>query len=311
MGDMAEKPVIKNRKLLGNALLTLTAFIWGMAFAFQRVGMDVIEPLTFTAVRMALAAVVVGVFAAVITRRERNASPATPPAERKTQRSRELIGGFCCGCFLAAANSVQQIGLIYTTAGKAGFITAMYMLLVPLLSFVLFRRRISRRVWLAVAVGVAGMYLLCVNEAFRLTRGDALMCLSALLFCGHILCCDHFSPCGNPVRISAVQFATVTVITAVIAMLTEEPTWDKIRSAAVPILYCGVVSAGIGYTLQMVAQKFTDPSIAALLMSLESVFAVIGGALLLGERMTGRELLGCAVMFLAILLVQIPVRRTQ
>ncbi len=293
------------QRSLGNLLLLLTAIIWGMAFAFQRAGMDYIGPLTFTAVRMACAAVVVGAVAIAATLRKRRTQPL-PPETVKAIRRREVTGGICCGCFLTAANTVQQTGLLYTTAGKAGFITALYILLVPLVSFLFFRKKIHRRIWLAVALGILGLYLLCVNESLRLTRGDALMCLSALLFCGHILCCDHFAPRGNPVRISAIQFLTVTVLSGVLALFLEKPTWAGILTAAVPILYCGVVSAGIGYTLQMTAQKVTDPSIASLLMSLESVFAVLGGALILHERMTGRELLGCAVMFAAILLAQVP-----
>ena len=205
----------------------------------------------------------------------------------------------------AAASIFQQMGIVYTTAGKAGFITAMYMLLVPVIGTVFFHKRNSWIVWLAVLIGVAGMYLLCMTEGFRLTRGDTLVCICALLFSGHILCCDHFVQLGDPIRISAIQFAACTVLSAIAAVILEQPTWDKIVSAAIPILYCGLISGGLGYTLQIVAQKFTDPTIASLLMSLESVFAVIAGALLLGERMSVRELMGCVVMFAAIVLVQI------
>jgi drug/metabolite transporter (DMT)-like permease len=161
-------------------------------------------------------------------------------------------------------------------------------------------------VWLAVFLGVTGMYLLCVKEDFTLTRGDILVCICALMFSGHILCCDYFVKLASAVELAAIQFATAAVVSAVIAAVTENPTRAGIMAAAVPILYCGVVSGGIGYTLQIVAQKFTDPTIASLLMSLESVFAVIAGAVLLGEQMSSRELLGCAAMFAATVLVQIP-----
>ena len=144
-----------------------------------------------------------------------------------------------------------------------------------------------------------------MTEGFYLTRGDTLVCICALLFSGHILCCDHFVQFGNPVRISAIQFAACTVISAAAAVILEQPTPEKIASAAIPILYCGLISGGLGYTLQIVAQKFTDPTIASLLMSLESVFAVIAGALILHERMSPREVVGCVVMFAAIVLVQI------
>ena len=294
-----------NKRMLGNALLILTAMIWGTAFVFQRVGMESIEPITFNAARMALAAVAVGAVSAmpIASEKERLASYSAQQCAR--YRRDTIVGGICCGAFLAAASIFQQMGVVYTTAGKAGFITAMYMLLVPVINFVFFKKRNSWIVWLAVLLGVVGMYLLCMTEGFSLGRGDTLVCICAVLFSGHILCCDHFVKLGNPIRISAIQFASCTVISAVAALILEQPGVAKIVSAAIPILYCGIVSGGIGYTLQIIAQKFTDPTVASLLMSLESVFAVIAGALLLGERMTSRELLGCAIMFAAIVLVQI------
>ncbi len=294
---------MQNRKLLGNLLLTLTALIWGTAFVFQRVGMDSIEPITFTAARFWLAAAAVGAVALVNAKREQHDRTAEEAAGRKHDT---LIGGICCGIFLGTASVFQQMGLVYTTAGKAGFITAMYILIVPVLGFVLFRRKNSWLVWLAVAIGVVGMYLLCVNEGFSLTHGDTLVVICAVLFSGHILCCDHFVQRGDPIGISAIQFLTTAVLTTVVSFLAEQPTWEKVISAALPILYCGLISGGVGYTLQIVAQKFTDPTIASLLMSLESVFAVIAGALLLHETMSTRELVGCIVMFAAIILVQIP-----
>ena len=293
---------MKNKKLLGNILLTLTAIIWGCAFVAQRVGMESIEPFTFTAARMALAAAAVGPVALLKGRREMRRSPEA----QRSSRSSTVIGGLCCGSFLAAASLFQQAGVVYTTAGKAGFITALYMLLVPILHFLLFRKKNRWHVWLAVLIGLIGMYLLCLTESFRLTRGDALVCVCALLFSGHILCCDHFARTCDPVRVSAIQFLTAAVISAVLAFLTEEPSLGKLSSAAIPILYCGLLSGGLGYTLQIVAQRFTDPTIASLLMSLESVFAVLAGALLLHERMSARELAGCVVLFAAIVLVQIP-----
>ncbi len=294
------QPKNARRRLLGNGLLTLTALIWGTAFVAQRVGMDSIEPLTFTASRMALAAVAVGLLAVLMGKRQ----GAGTDAAQVNRNS--LLGGLCCGFFLATATIFQQMGLVTTTAGKAGFITALYMLLVPIFGFVLFRRKNTWLVWLAVLIGVAGMYLLCVNEGFSLTRGDAMCCICAVLFSGHILCCDHFAPKADPIRMSAIQFAVAAVLSGIAAFIAEQPSWDKVASAAVPILYCGLMSGGVGYTLQIIAQCWTDPTIASLLMSLESVFALLGGAVLLGERLSGREMLGCAIMFLAIVLVQIP-----
>jgi drug/metabolite transporter (DMT)-like permease len=233
----------------------------------------------------------------------------SPAGTQKTDRKQTILGGICCGFFLVSATIFQQIGIVYTTAGKAGFITAMYMLLVPVVNFVLFGKKNTWLVWLAVLIGVAGMYLLCITEGFSLTKGDALVCICAVLFTGHILCIDYFVRTCNPVEISAVQFFTAAVVATTAAFLAETPTWEKIAAAAIPILYCGLVSGGIGYTLQIVAQKFTDPTVASLLLSMEAVFAVLSGALLLNERMSGRELAGCAVMFIAILLVQVPLPR--
>ena len=297
---------MNNKKMLGNALLLLTAIIWGTAFVGQRVGMDSIEPLTFSSARMVLAAVSVGIVAFIFDMKDRNKPCPRTPEEQKAYAKNTWIGGICCGVCLTAASAFQQMGIVYTTAGKAGFITAMYMLLVPIINFVVFKKKNTWLVWLAVLVGVAGMYLLCMNEGFSLTHGDTLVCICALFFSFHILCCDHFVQLGNPIKISCLQFATVAVLSGIIAFITEEPTWAKLTSAIIPILYCGIMSAGVGYTLQIVAQKFTDPTIASLLMSLESVFAVIAGALLLHETMSTRELAGCIIMFAAIVMVQIP-----
>ena len=292
---------MKNRKMLGNVLLLITAMIWGTAFVFQRVGMESIEPVTFTSARMWLAALTAGTASLFLAKKG-----AANAGDKAAGRRDTVLGGVCCGLFLAAASMFQQAGIVTTTAGKAGFITALYILLVPVLNLVLFKKNSGLHVWLAIAAGVFGMYLLCMKEGFRLTRGDSLVCVCAFLFSGHILCCDYFARRADPVRLAAIQFVTVALVSGVIALIFEEPTWEKIRAALLPILYCGVVSGGVGYTLQMVAQGFTDPTVASLLMSLESVFAALAGALLLHERMTGRELLGCAIMFIAIILVQLP-----
>ncbi|MBR4288752.1 MAG: DMT family transporter [Clostridia bacterium] len=294
---------MKNKSLLGNTLLFLTAIIWGTAFVGQRVGMESIEPITFNAARMTLSAVMIGALAIVLAKKNRS---SRSPEEERSFRKNTVLGGVFCGIFLAAASIFQQMGLVYTSAGKAGFITAMYMLFVPIIHFLLFRKKNSLFVWLAVLMGLAGMYLLCVTEKLSLTFGDGLVLVCAVLFSGHILCCDHFAPLGDAISISAIQFLTASVISWVFAFLTETPTTEKILSAVIPIIYCGVMSGGVGYTLQIVAQKYTDPTVASLLMSLESVFAVIAGVFFLDETMSIRETVGCIVMFAAIVLVQIP-----
>lgn len=299
---------MNKRKMTGNLLLLFTAMIWGTSFVFQRVGMDNIGPITFSAARMVLSAVAVSAVAFLPELFTKKGSPKNGEDEVLIKRN-TLRGGVLCGVFLAGGTLLQQIGVVYTTAGKAGFITAMYMLLVPVVNFLLFKKKNNLRVWLAVMIGVFGMYLLCVTEGFNLTLGDTLICLCAFMFCGHILCCDHYAPQGDAVKISAIQFIVSAIICTVFAFAMEEPAWEQIVSAATPIFYCGLISGGLGFTLQIVAQKFTDPTIASLLMSLESVFAVLAGALLLGERMSGRELLGCIVMFAAIVLVQLPEKK--
>ena len=297
--NMGLAHTVKHRKLLGNGLLLLTALIWGTAFAFQRAGMDSIEPITFNAARMALAAVAVG-FVAFLTR-DRTA--------RASRTGTTVVGGICCGVFLFLGSVFQQMGLVYTTAGKAGFITAMYILLVPVIGVAMLGKKSSWLVWVAVLLGVVGMYFLCMVGEFGLSRGDLLLCVCAVFFSCHILCCDYFVRRGNPICISAIQFATVTVASAVAALVAERPSMEKLVSAAIPIVYCGIVSGGIGYTLQMIAQKYTEPTVASLLMSMESVFAVIAGAVLLHEHLSARELSGCVIMFVAIVLVQVPLPR--
>ena len=252
---------MNNKKMLGNLLLLLTAMIWGTAFVFQRVGMDSIEPITFNAARMALAAVMVGALAFGLRQRhskgvprQSDAGASVPGTEVNVTRQAEESdlpwshtwkGGICCGLFLTAGSVFQQMGVVYTTAGKAGFITAMYMLLVPILNFLLFKKKNSWLVWLAVFLGVGGMYLLCVKEDFTLTRGDILVCICALMFSGHILCCDYFVKLASAVELAAIQFATAAVVSAVIAAFTENPDRAGRVAATVQIVDRGVAERTI------------------------------------------------------------------
>ena len=299
-----------DRRLLGNLLLLLTAMIWGTAFVFQRVGMENIEPFTFTSARSVLSFIVVFPVLLVTSRQAAAKAPARKDEawlkERREVRRHTLIGGLVCGTFLSIASLFQQVGMVETSAGKSGFITAMYMLIVPVVSAVVFRKKHPLLVWIAVAAGVAGLYLLCVTDSLTFVKSDILVFMCAVFFSGQILSVDHFVRRGDPVMLSLIQFLTTAVIAGVLALIAEHPTKEKLIAAAIPILYCGVMSGGVGYTLQIVAQKFTEPTVASLLMSLESVFAVSAGALILGEKMTRREGIGCFVMFIAIILVQIP-----
>ncbi len=298
-----------NKRLLGNGLLLLATMIWGTSFAIQRTGMEYVEPVTFTAARMFLATAAVGLVAWFI-RQKKGGSAPSQTQERQNGRN-TVIGGIWCGIFLAFGTVLQQMGLVYTSAGKAGFITVMYMLLVPVFGFVLLGKKSSWLVLAAVLLGLVGMYFLCISGEFRLQTGDLLVFACAVFYAGHILCVDHYAPQTDPIALSAVQFAAVTALATVAAFVMEEPAIEKLIPALWPIVYSGFVSAGIGFTLQTVAQKYTEPATASLLMSMEAVFAVIAGALMLHEHMTARELCGCAIMFAAVVMVQIPVMRKK
>lgn len=305
---------MKTSKVFGNLILLLTSIIWGLAFVFQRTGMDNVGPITFNGVRMASASVFLVILSILFDLKKRRGAQAETQNDAETAKKRKratLVGGLLCGFFLTVSSLAQQMGMVHTTAGKAGFITAMYMLIVPIVNLILFKKKTSRTVWCAIALGIVGMYLLCVKENFTLTSGDALILLCALLFSGHILCCDKYAPICDPIKLSAIQFTVAAVVCLILAFIFETPTASGIISAAVPILYCGIVSGGIGYTLQIVGQKHTDPATASIIMSFESVFAAIAGALILHETMLPQELVGSVIMFAAIILVQLPDRKKK
>ena len=219
-----------------------------------------------------------------------------------------LAGGICCGLALFVASNLQQIGIQYTTVGKAGFITALYIVMVPVFGIFL-KKRAGIRVWVSVALAVAGLYLLCITDRLALGKGDILVLLCAVVFAVHILVVDHFSAKADGVRMSCIQFLVCGLLSGVCMLIMERPEMPLILQAWQPILYAGVFSCGVGYTLQIVGQKGTDPTVASLILSLESVVSVLAGWLLLGQRLSVRELGGCALMFAAILLAQLPERR--
>lgn len=296
---------MKNKNLYGLIILLITSIIWGAAFVFQRTGMDHIEPITFNAVRMSAAAIFLIVLSFILDKFKKTEYKPSE-IERKETIKTTIKGGLFCGFFLAASSIVQQAGMVHTTAGKAGFITAMYMLFVPIINLIIFKKKGNAKLWISVLLGILGMYLLCIKEDLSFTQGDLLILGCAVLFSGHILCCDKYAPKCDAVKLSAIQFTTATIISSILAFILEEPSVEKVISAAVPILYCGIVSGGIGYTLQIIGQKHTDPTAASLIMSLESVFAALAGVVLLNERMTTQELIGSVIMFAAIILVQLP-----
>ena len=273
------------------------AFIWGVAFVFQVEGMDHVPPVTFMAARCLLASVFLGLLVAVVR----------GPKEVFRFDKNTLKGGLGCGLCITVANNLQQIGIQYTTAGKAGFITAMYMLLVPIFGALIFRRRAGLKTWAAVLIGAFGMYLLCIKEDFTIGRGDAFVIGCAVVFSWHILCADHFAPKADAVKMSFLQFFVSFVLSTVWALIAEKPTLEAIWAASISIGYCGIMSAGVGYTFQLLGQQRTRPEAASLIMSLEAVFAALAGWVMLHEVMTGRELLGCVLLFGAIILVHLNI----
>lgn len=293
------------KQLRANLLLLLTAMIWGAAFVAQSVSMDYVGPFTFLCTRSILGGVVLLPVIAVMGKRKQEKS-----AEKSESRRILFLGGICCGIMLFIGSALQQVGIQYTTAGKAGFITAMYMVLVPICGL-FFGKRPGGKTWAAVVVALVGMYLLCLygSGIQNLSKGDLLEMLCALGFTAHILVIDHFSPKVDGVKMSCIQFFVCGILAGIFMLILETPSWESIRAAAMPILYAGILSSGVGYTLQIVAQKDTQPTVASLLMSLESVFSLIFGWILLKEAMSGVELLGCVLMFAAIIWVQLPEKK--
>ena len=298
-----------SKKMQSNILLLLTAIIWGSAFVAQKSGMDYVEPFTFNGIRTFIGGLVL---IPVIFFMEKKNPPEEISREEKTKKNKELlIGGVCCGIALFVASSLQQFGVSYTTAGKAGFITTLYVVFVPIIS-VLLRKKVRPIMWLCVAMGAVGLYLLCMTDAsFRLTFGDTLVLLCAVAFAVHILTVDHFSPQMDGIKLSCIQFLTVGIVSMVCMFIFEHPDIHAILDCAVPLLYAGVLSCGLGFTFQVVAQKHAEPTVASLLMSLESVFAVVFGALLLHETMSMRELSGCLIIFIAVIISQLPEKKPQ
>ncbi len=298
-----------SKKMQSNILLLLTAIIWGSAFVAQKSGMDYVEPFTFNGIRTFIGGLVL---IPVIFFMEKKNPPEEISREEKTKKNKELlIGGICCGLALFAASSLQQFGVSHTTAGKAGFITTLYVVFVPIIS-VLLRKKVRPIMWLCVAMGAVGLYLLCMTDAsFRLTFGDTLVLLCAVAFAVHILTVDHFSPKMDGIKLSCIQFLTVGIVSMVCMFIFEHPDIHAILDCAVPLLYAGVLSCGLGFTFQVVAQKHAEPTVASLLMSLESVFAVVFGALLLHETMSMRELSGCLIIFIAVIISQLPEKKPQ
>ncbi|MBR2188028.1 MAG: DMT family transporter [Eubacterium sp.] len=294
-----------NLKIRNSLLLLLTATIWGISFVSQSVGMDYLGPFTFNGLRLLMGGCVL---IPVILIRQKHAARGTGGSRRgdlpqKTGSRLYLKGGVLCGICLFAASSLQQIGIQYTTAGKSGFITAFYIILVPVISLAL-GRNVSKVIWLAVAIALAGLYLISVKEGFSVGKGDFLTLLCAFVFAVHILVIDHYAPKTDGVRMACVQFFFAGALSMLFVLFLERNRFhlDAIPAAWLPLCYSGIFSAGIGYTLQIIGQEGLNPSVASLLMSMESCVSAVSGWLFLGQIFSVRERFGCVLMMAAIIL---------
>ena len=292
-------------------LLFLAASIWGVAFVAQSVGMDYMGPFTFNGARSLIGGIVLLPLIAVRERsRKKNGGEAETPEKKKARRKVTLLGGCCCGLAICTASMFQQYGIQYTTVGKAGFITTLYIIIVPIMGL-FFGKKVRRIVWAGAALAAAGMYLLCVNETLSLNKGDLLVFLCAVIFSVHILVIDYLSPKADGVKLSCIQFFVAGILCTIGAFLLETPSWDALVSGAVPVLYAGVMSCGVAYTLQIIGQRNLDPTVASLILSLESVVSVLAGWVILDQTMNGKEIFGCVLVFAAVILVQLPGKKPQ
>ncbi len=294
---------MKNKKLMGTLLLLLTAFIWGNAFVAQSSGMDYVGPLTFMSSRFLLGGIVL--IPVIIFIRRRPDSPVKTLDSFKKELKGALPCGIVCGILLGIASALQQYGLVFTTVSKAGFITTLYVIFVPIFSLFA-KKHPGINIWIAVALATGGLYLLCVTEATALSLGDSLVFVCSIFYALQIMAVDKYVGETEPVLLSAIQFLTVGFFSLVPALIFEPVSLSALADAALPIAYAGIMSSGVAYTLQVFAQKFADPAVAAITMSFESVFAVLAAAVLLQERLSFKEGMGCVVMFLAIILAQLP-----
>lgn len=291
-------------------LLLLTAFVWGLSFIAQSKGVEMISPVAFNGVRSVLGGVVLlPVIYILDLIKKRNNTPV-----QKTDKNL-IVGGIVCGVFLCVATTLQSLGMVYTSPGKAGFITALYMIIVPIIGLFM-GKKLRGSMIVAVAVAVFGMYLMCIDADVSINKGDILIFICAFVFSGHILFIDYFSPKVDGVKLSALQFFVCGAINLIWMFLFEEPKFMPILRSWPSIAYAGIMSCGVAYTLQIVGQKYTDPTSASILMSLESVFATLSTVVLvaLGWNLTGgqmhlKEIVGCVFMFLAILIVQMPEKK--
>lgn len=291
---------MKTKEMRASVLLLLAAAIWGFAFVAQRVGIRYMGSFYFNGIRFALGSLSLLPLMVYFSRQRRETSRPVQEQSKTTQ----LLNGILAGTVLFSAASLQQIGLLYTTAGKAAFITGLYIVLVPVCGIFL-RHRIHKSTWFAVVLAICGLFLLSVTNNFTIAKGDLFQIGGAFLWTAHILLIDRFTKVMDVLRLSFLQFTTCSLLSLIVAASAETITWTGIRQALIPLLYGGLASVGIAYTLQAVGQKSAKPSHAAIILSMESVFASIGGWLILHETLNTRGMIGCLLMMSGMLLSQL------
>lgn len=300
---------MKVNRVRQNVFPVAAAMIWGTSFVAQSVSADYVEAFTFNTARSIVAFLFLLVLCVVLRRMRSHGHDAE--AKGAPQRKCDLlIGGICCGVALTVASNLQQKGLETTTSGKAGFITALYIVIVPIVGIFL-KKKAPKAIWISVVLAVAGLYCLCITENLAITIGDFYVLLCSFCYAAHILVIDHFTQKVDGVELSCMQFLVCAILSAVGMIVMESPSWEAVMFCLGPILYVGVFSSGVAYTLQILAQKDSNPTVVSLLLSLESVFATLSGALILGDKMSGKEYFGCVLMLAAVMLAQLPDRKKK
>lgn len=295
------------KSLKNSLMLFLTALIWGVAFVAQSVSAEYIGAFTFNGIRCFLGGLVLLPFIMFTDKKRAQTNDKTDSIDYSWKNKKLLTGGILCGIILCIASNLQQIGITYTTVGKAGFITALYVVLVPIAEIFLHKKN-SVLTWISVALSVIGLYLLCIKEDISIQKGDFYVLLCAIVFTLHIIVIDYFVNFVDGVKMSCIQFFVCSLLSCFVMLFTETPNMNNIFSAGISILYSGILSCGVAYTLQIVGQKGVNPTVASLILCLESVISALAGWLILGQKLSARELTGCALMFTAIILSQIPVK---
>ncbi|MVX66766.1 EamA family transporter [Clostridium chromiireducens] len=298
------------KKMRGELILLLSAMLWGTCFVFQKMGMDYIGPYTLGTFRFLIGALALIPFMFIFDHMKHKKSPDTQKMRLEFMDKQLFIGGILCGSALFAAASLQQIGLKYTTAGKAGFITSLEIVLVAAI-MIFVSRKVQINIIIGVFLAVIGMYLLCMVEGFHIDKGDIYEFAGVFFWAMQILAIDKYSKNVDGIKLSFVQFITTGILSCVFMFLFENPHLDDLRNGTIPILYTAIIEVAVAYTLQIIGQKYTPPISAAIILSLESVFSVISGALMLGEKMSFREVTGCIFMFAAIIVSQLPDRSAK